>query len=144
MILRNVDTATICHSVTYQRTSETPPRECRSSHFIDFLHIRRSICLFLKNSPWYILEESKSKFLEDNVVRKVQHLSFDLLDDPWDWKDTDTWTGPSKAKEWMGEQQWNMSLVGTNRISMNMFVCILIAHPCPHTKTWCVGVWYAY
>jgi len=27
---------------------------------------------------------------------------------------------------------------------MNMFVCILIAHPWPHTKTWCVGVWYAY
>jgi len=25
MMLRNVDTATIRHSVTYQRTSETPP-----------------------------------------------------------------------------------------------------------------------
>jgi hypothetical protein len=28
--------------------------------------------------------------------------------------------------------------------SMNMFVCILIAHTWPHTKTWRVGVWYAY
>jgi len=44
----------------------------------------------------------------------------------------------------MGEQQWNMSLVGTNRISTNMFVYILIAHPWPHTSTRCVGVWYAY
>jgi len=87
---------------------------------------------------------SKSKFLEDNVVRKVQHLSFDLLDDPRDWKDTCTFTGLSKAEERMGEQQRNMSLVRTNRICTNMFVYILIAHPWPHTRTWCVGVWYAY
>jgi hypothetical protein len=68
-------------------------------------------------------------------MRKVQHLSSDLLYDPRDWDDRGRSTGLSDAVEGEGKQQWNICLVCTNRILMNIIDSTLTAHRWPHTKT---------